>query len=88
MDIKHFLITILSGIAGTLAITVIMYLYSYLSQHLTKVIHVLGNMLVGERTYYSSGRNVLIVEISNALWCRSTLFIYILLALELGCVSD
>lgn len=63
MDIKNFLITILSGIAGTVAMTVIMYLYSYLSQHFTKVIHILGNMLVGERNYYSPGKNAMIVGI-------------------------
>lgn len=61
MDIRHFLITVVSGIVGTLAMTLTMYLYSYLSQHFTKVIHILGNMLVGERNYYSPSKNALIL---------------------------
>lgn len=63
MDIKYFLITILSGIAGMLAMTVIMYLYTFLSHHFTKVIHILGNILVGERNYCSPSGNALIVVI-------------------------
>ncbi|MDR7131066.1 hypothetical protein J2X69_003425 [Algoriphagus sp. 4150] len=60
MDIKHFLITIFSGVVGAIAMTIIMYLYSSLSPSFTKVIHILGNMLVGERNYYTPGRNALI----------------------------
>ncbi|MEB2776287.1 DUF6789 family protein [Algoriphagus sp. D3-2-R+10] len=63
MDIKHFLITILSGLAGTVVMTMIMYLYSYLSHSFTKVIHILGNMIVGERNYSSPSKNALIVGI-------------------------
>ncbi|MEB2785446.1 DUF6789 family protein [Algoriphagus persicinus] len=63
MDIKHFLITILSGLAGTIVMTMIMYLYSYLSHSFTKVIHILGNMLVGECNYSSPSKNALIVGI-------------------------
>ncbi len=61
MDIKHFLITVLSGIAGTVAMTVVMYLYSYLSHFFTKVIHILGNMLLGETNFYSPSKKALLV---------------------------
>lgn len=64
MDIKHFLITILSGLVGTVAMTLFMYLYSYVSHSFTKVIHILGNMLVGENNFYSPGKNALIVGIA------------------------
>jgi hypothetical protein len=57
MDIRHFLITILSGFAGTLAMTAVMYLYSYLTGKQTKVIHFLGTMLIGERTYLNPSKN-------------------------------
>ncbi|AKP53613.1 hypothetical protein CA2015_4267 [Cyclobacterium amurskyense] len=42
MDIRYFLITLLSGIAGTIAMTLVMYLYSCLSKHFTKVIPLLN----------------------------------------------
>jgi hypothetical protein len=56
MDYRHFLITILSGFAGTAAMTVVMYLYTYFTKRFTKVIHVLGNMLIGEDNYQSPSK--------------------------------
>ena len=61
MDINHFLVTILSGVIGTLAMTAFMYLYAYSTSHFTKVIHILGNMLVGERNYYSPTKSAFLV---------------------------
>ena len=61
MDIKHFLITVFSGLVGTVAMTLIMYLYSYLSHSFTKVIHILGNMLVAERNYYTPSKSAITV---------------------------
>jgi ABC-type Fe3+-siderophore transport system permease subunit len=61
MDIKNFLITILSGMAGTVVMTLFMYLYSYVSHRFTKVVHILGNMLVGESNYKSPSTNAYIV---------------------------
>tara|TARA_R110002020_G_scaffold254617_1_gene468370 strand:- start:54278 stop:54778 length:501 start_codon:yes stop_codon:yes gene_type:complete len=63
MDIRHFLITILSGIVGTIAMTLVMYLYSSLSKQFTKVVNILGNMLVGESNFYSPSKNAYIVGI-------------------------
>ncbi|PZX48398.1 DUF6789 family protein [Algoriphagus chordae] len=61
MDIKHFFITILSGVVGTIAMTICMYLYASLTKQFTKVIHILGNMLVGESNYYNPSKNALLV---------------------------
>ncbi|SFB02261.1 hypothetical protein [Algoriphagus aquimarinus] len=61
MDSRHFLITVLSGVIGTIAMTLFMYLYSYVSSNFTKVIHILGNMLIGERNYYSPNKKAFIV---------------------------
>src|SRR5690606_4745896 len=47
--------------AGTVAMTGLMYLYSYLSKRFTKVIHILGNMVIGERNYYTPSRNALLI---------------------------
>jgi len=63
MDIKTFLITILSGLVGTVAMTLVMYIYSKYSHEFTKVIHILGNMLIGERNYFTPSRNALIVGV-------------------------
>ena len=61
MDIKHFLITLLSGIAGTIAMTIIMYLYALIAKKHTKVIHLLGGMISGESNYSSPNINTLIL---------------------------
>ncbi|MEP1086699.1 DUF6789 family protein [Algoriphagus sp.] len=61
MDSKHFLITIVAGVAGTIAMTLVMYSYSYITKKFTMVIHVLGNLLVAERNYYSPSKNALII---------------------------
>jgi hypothetical protein len=60
MDHRHFFITILSGFAGTVAMTVVMYFYTYITKHFTKVIHVLGNMLIGESNYQSPSHRAFI----------------------------
>ncbi|WP_339926313.1 DUF6789 family protein [uncultured Cyclobacterium sp.] len=59
MDIKHFLITLLSGIAGTIAMTLVMYLYSALTNRFTKVIHVLGSMISGEKNCFAPQKKAL-----------------------------
>ncbi len=61
MDSRYFLITVLSGVFGTIAMTLFMYFYSFISHRFTKVIHILGNMLVGERNYYSPNKMAFIV---------------------------
>tara|TARA_R110002051_G_scaffold7321_2_gene33672 strand:+ start:2169 stop:2678 length:510 start_codon:yes stop_codon:yes gene_type:complete len=59
MDIRYFLITLLSGIAGTIAMTLVMYLYSCLSKHFTKVIPLLGSMISGEKNFMNPSKNAL-----------------------------
>jgi hypothetical protein len=61
MDIRHFLITLLSGVAGTVAMTCFMYLYASLTHQFTKVIHILGNMVIGESNYNTPSRNALLI---------------------------
>lgn len=61
MDFKHFLITILSGIAGTVAMTLVMYLYARISKEFTKVIHILGSMLSGDNNFTSPQNSTLIL---------------------------
>ncbi|MFC5625063.1 DUF6789 family protein [Algoriphagus winogradskyi] len=61
MDIQHFFITILAGVVGTIAMTICMYLYSFSTKQFTKVIHILGNMLVGESNYYTPSRNAWVI---------------------------
>src|SRR5690606_12899541 len=60
MDDRHFFITVLSGFAGTAAMTLVMYLYASLTKQFTKVIHVLGNMLIGESNYQSPTKRAMI----------------------------
>lgn len=47
MNFGIFLITIASGFVGTLAMTIVMYLYANLTKKNTKVIHIFGSMLTG-----------------------------------------
>ncbi len=61
MDIKYFLIIILSGLLGTISMTCFMYMYNYVTHQFTKVIHILGNMLIGENRYENPSKNALIV---------------------------
>lgn len=61
MDFRHFLITVLSGFVGTIAMTGVMYLYSIVSKRFTKVIHILGNMVTGERNYYTPTKTALLI---------------------------
>ncbi|WP_439487984.1 DUF6789 family protein [Algoriphagus sp.] len=63
MDFTHFMITILSGIAGTIAMTCIMYLYAVLTGIFTKVTHLLGSMLAGDENFRNPGKNSLIVGV-------------------------
>ncbi|GAA0880828.1 hypothetical protein GCM10009119_37980 [Algoriphagus jejuensis] len=61
MDIKHFLISVLSGVAGTLGMTAVMYLYAALSRQFTKVIHLLGGLLAGDPDFRKPHKNSLIL---------------------------
>lgn len=47
MESSIFLLTIISGFAGTLAMTIIMYAYAYLIKKNTKVVHIFGAMVTG-----------------------------------------
>lgn len=51
----------IAGIIGTLTMTLGMYLFCSVTGKFTKVIHILGNMLVGESNYYSPSINAFIV---------------------------
>lgn len=56
MDLQHFLITLLAGLAGTIAMTLIMYLYSYLLRNVrensdTRVVHIFGTMVTNASDY-------------------------------------
>ena len=61
MDFRHFLITVLSGFAGTIAMTCFMYFYSSVTHRFTKVIHILGNMVIAESKYEKPSRNALLI---------------------------
>lgn len=60
MAFKYLLVILVSTLAGTIAMTLTMYLYSYLMHRFTKVIHILGSMLVGEPNFYSPSKKALI----------------------------
>lgn len=47
MDLTSFLLTIVAGFVGTIAMTSIMYLYANLTQEDTRVVHLLGAMITG-----------------------------------------
>ncbi|MFD2036692.1 hypothetical protein ACFSKL_17945 [Belliella marina] len=47
MDVKNFIIAVFSGVVGTIAMTIVMYIYSKIVHQNTKVVHVLGTMLTG-----------------------------------------
>ncbi|MBK6264074.1 hypothetical protein JKA74_03415 [Marivirga sp. S37H4] len=53
MTFSNFLLTIFSGLAGTLIMTAIMYLYARVSKKDTRVVHVLGTMLTGSSSQVS-----------------------------------
>lgn len=61
MDIKHFLITVFSGIVATFIMTMVMYTYTALSNHFTKVIHLLGTMISGNQSFHSPSKSTLIL---------------------------
>lgn len=65
MDFTHFMITILSGFVGTVAMTVVMYLYSAVTNRNTKVIHILGSMLAAEDSFAKPSKNSKIVGIAG-----------------------
>ncbi|AEL28041.1 hypothetical protein [Cyclobacterium marinum] len=61
MDIKHFFITVLSGIVATVVMTIIMYMYTTLFKHFTKVIHLLGCMISGDHNLHSPSKRTIIL---------------------------
>lgn len=61
MDFKHFMITLLSGLVGTLGMTMVMYLYAATTGRFTKVIHLLGSMLAGDPNFEKPEKNSLIL---------------------------
>lgn len=61
MDIKHFLITVLSGVAGTMAMTLVMYLYTFFTQQFTKVIHLLDSLLAGNLDFKNPQKSTLMI---------------------------
>jgi len=61
MDFTHFMITVLSGIVGTIAMTAVMYFYAGITKRFTKVIHILGCMLAGDNSLFYPTRNALTV---------------------------
>ncbi|MDO6436100.1 hypothetical protein Q4534_01720 [Cyclobacterium sp. 1_MG-2023] len=61
MDIKHFFITILSGVLATAVMTIVMYAYTALSKHFTKVIHLLGSMISGDQNIHTPSKSTLIL---------------------------
>ena len=47
MEISVFIMTVISGLIGTVVMTMVMYLYAAISKKNTKVIAILGRMLTG-----------------------------------------
>lgn len=47
MELSTFLLTIVSGFAGTIAMTSVMYIYASLTKMNTKVVHILGSLVTG-----------------------------------------
>lgn len=56
MELSIFLLTILSGFAGTIAMTLVMYLYARLTETNTRVIHILGSMVTGNVAFTDDNR--------------------------------
>lgn len=56
MALTNFLLTIASGIAGTVFMTAVMYLYAALTKNDTKVVHILGSMITGTTNNKQEGR--------------------------------
>ncbi|WP_111671034.1 hypothetical protein [Algoriphagus litoralis] len=50
MELSNFLTTVLAGILGTVAMTLVMYGYSLISQQNTRVMAILGSMVTGSPT--------------------------------------
>ncbi len=48
MELTNFLLTLLAGFTGTVAMTVVMYLYASFTNENTRVVHVLGGMVTGD----------------------------------------
>ncbi len=53
MNFTHFLITVLAGIIGTIAMTAFMYMFSAITNKDTKVLQILGSMVTGTTREYS-----------------------------------
>lgn len=47
MEFSIFILTIVSGFAGTFAMTIVMYAYAHLTNKNTKVVHIFGSMITG-----------------------------------------
>lgn len=47
MELSNFIQTVLAGIVGTIGMTLVMYGYAIISRKNTKVIHILGTMVIG-----------------------------------------
>lgn len=56
MALTNFLLTIASGFAGTIFMTVVMYLYGKLSKNDTKVVHILGAMVTCSTDKHQKGK--------------------------------
>lgn len=51
MQFSIFLLTIVSGFIGTIGMTIVMYLHAKATNHNTKVVHVLGTMVTGNKEF-------------------------------------
>lgn len=56
MELDIFVLTIISGIAGTLVMTLSMYGYGSLTKSNTKVVHVLGLMVTGNMDFANQNK--------------------------------
>lgn len=53
MNTLELMVVIGSGIAATVTMTLIMYVYASISKQITQVVHILGNMLTARLSYDS-----------------------------------
>lgn len=74
MELSTFLLTILSGFIGTLAMTIVMYLYANLTKKNTKVVHILGAMVTGIIIFSKEDKTKILVTGSIAHVAVGVLF--------------
>ncbi|MBZ9650922.1 hypothetical protein [Psychroflexus montanilacus] len=61
MELSPIYLVLVSGLAATLVMTMVMYLYASLSRKNTKVVHILGSMLTGFRMFTLNSKTKVLI---------------------------